>query len=500
MSTGTRPDTKHAEFFEAQCDAEDAILGAAFVDASCAVKLAGIVSPSDFRRPVEREIFRRVCKLYERSPDCDMRGIVGDLRKHELLDIDHNEAWIATLASRSNVNQAITHDAPELRRLANLLELQRVAAQAWSMTADPERITTAISGIDADVYSDAEKLLPTSVASLQQSYPQMRPPVVHGILRVGETANIIAPPKVGKSFLAGNLAWSVATGRPWLSHEVEQGRVLILDNELHPETLASRLTHMADKMQVSLEERDQVDVISLRGRLTPIVALDLVTSIDPGRYALVVLDALYRTIPEGTSENDNAGMMAMYNHLDALAERWQAAIVVVHHSSKGAQGDKALTDVGAGAGAISRAADTHIAIRPHETDGHHVLEAVTRSFKSPEPVSIAFEWPVWTATTLTPEVKRMGRQDTAAQAKADEAAMGEILDAIPTTKPIQQNLLIESLGIGIPRFKRLVGCLIKANSVEVVRRRKKGGKKSYVFYRKLESNSGCNSGCNSGTT
>jgi hypothetical protein len=140
-------------------------------------------------------------------------------------------------------------------------------------------------------------------------------------------------------------------------------------------------------------------------------------------------------------------MMRVYNHLDALAEQWQSSIVIVHHSSKGQQGDKALTDVGAGAGSISRAADTHIAIRPHETDGHFVLEAVTRSFKSPEPVSVKFEWPLWEATTLAPEVKRQTRQNVAAQQAADDSAISEILDRIPDGKPIMQSELFRRCGV-----------------------------------------------------
>ena len=54
----------------------------------------------------------------------------------------------------------------------------------------------------------------------------MRPVVVEGVLRHDETCNIIASTKVGKSFLGGNLAWCIATGTPWLSRKVKQGKVL----------------------------------------------------------------------------------------------------------------------------------------------------------------------------------------------------------------------------------------------------------------------------------
>jgi len=40
-----------------------------------------------------------------------------------------------------------------------------------------------------------------TVRELIAHYPQMREPVIHGLLRLGETMNIIAPPKTKKSFL-----------------------------------------------------------------------------------------------------------------------------------------------------------------------------------------------------------------------------------------------------------------------------------------------------------
>jgi AAA domain len=81
-------------------------------------------------------------------------------------------------------------------------------------------------------------IAPIPFGDFVRDYPEMRPEVIKGILRQGETMNIISSAKVGKSFLAGGMAWSVATGRDWLSHAVTQSKVLIIDNELHSETLA----------------------------------------------------------------------------------------------------------------------------------------------------------------------------------------------------------------------------------------------------------------------
>ena len=297
-------------------------------------------------------------------------------------------------------------------------------------------------------------------------------------------------------FLTAKVLFLAAALAPFLAAISTQGRVLIIDNELHQETLASRLYRIADGMKIDpqSEAYQNIDVISLRGQNIDINSLETrLAAIEPGTYTLAIVDALYRTLPQGTSENDNAAMMAIYNRLDHYAAKWDAAIAVVHHSSKGAQGDKSVTDVGSGAGAISRAADTHIVIRPHEKPELCVLECVTRSFKSPEPVSIKFTWPLWEAVTTVAEVKRVGRQNGEQQAKEDSTARQEILDAIPVEpKSIQQVKLREKFDFGVPKFARLIGGLVRDKKVKL--RRKTSGKRELVYYAKVKSDSGNDSG------
>jgi hypothetical protein len=344
---------------------------------------------------------------------------------------------------------------------------------------DPDEVERARRERAAEL--DGDIFRPVPVSQLCGEYPTLRQPVVEGILRRGETCNIIAAPKVGKSYLGCGLAYSVATGRPWLSYDTTRGRVLIIDNELHNETLASRLDAIAFAMQIPHADRDMVEVVSLRGRNMPVNAIGIRLQVEPSRYSLVIIDALYRTLPEGTSENDNAAMMRIYNEIDAFAARWNAAIAVVHHSSKGAQGEKTVTDVGAGAGSISRAADTHIAIRPHEENGLCVLEAVTRSWKSPEPVSIKYEYPIWTAVTTNPLVKQPTRRRADEQSKQDQADREYLLSLIPN-RGLVQNTIITNSGFGSNKCLRLLGQLKKAGNVDLKHKRKRGGKQKFKIW------------------
>jgi RecA-family ATPase len=199
-------------------------------------------------------------------------------------------------------------------------------------------------------------------------YPDRRPPIIEGLLRQGETMNLIAAPKVGKSWLSLGLPIAVATGEPWIgTFPTRRGKVLIIDNELHLETSAHRLRLMVQALNLPTALiGEAIHVVNLRGRLADLRQLGVgLKQIDRGRYALVIIDAFYRALPLGTDENSNAAVAELYNLLDTYADALGAGFTLIHHSSKGNQSAKSVTDVGAGAGAQSRAADTHVSLRPH---------------------------------------------------------------------------------------------------------------------------------------
>lgn len=270
---------------------------------------------------------------------------------------------------------------------------------------------------------------PVSVAELAKAFPRRSEPVVDGLVRRGETMNIIASPKTGKTWLVHALARAVSRGESWLEHSTQKGRVLICDAELHPGELHERLRVSlgADMMSAA------IDVLPLRGQGVDLNRLgEQLRGVGPGGYSLIVVDALYRFLPEGVSENDNSAMMRVYNSLDQIAARTQAAVAIVHHASKGDQSGKSVTDTGSGAGAISRAADSHLVIRPHQEEGLFVLQAVTRSFAQPADRSIRWRYPHWElvsdrpqlATRKTAAVERQQQLDAAAEAAIRDALAG----------------------------------------------------------------------------
>jgi len=134
--------------------------------------------------------------------------------------------------------------------------------------------------------------------------------------------------------------------------------------------------------------------MTLRGEWATLDDVEATVEAQPaGTWNVIALDAFYRFIPPGMRENENADMTQIYNQLDRIAKKANAAIVVVHHTTKGTQTEKSTMDVGAGAGAIGRATDTHVTFLRHRKDGYLVMNAETRSFKRPSPRVIHLDPP-----------------------------------------------------------------------------------------------------------
>ena len=240
---------------------------------------------------------------------------------------------------------------------------------------------------------------PLPLGTLKKRFPEMRPVLIDGFLRIGETMNIIAAPKTGKSWLVTQLCVCVASGTDWFGHVCTPGRVLIIDNELHEETSANRIPLVVEAMRRANPSLpnvdDMIDVWNLRGKWKSIADLSVwLPRFREAGYRMIVIDAFYRALPKDTDENDNGSIASIYNLIDTFAKQVGCSFVLIHHTSKGNQSQKSITDVGAGAGSQSRAADTHLILREHKDDGYLVLEAVVRSFPRQEPIVLQKAFPL----------------------------------------------------------------------------------------------------------
>jgi hypothetical protein len=308
------------------------------------------------------------CHFSSNDPLCDGR-VKSGIGVHDSFDV-----W-AYFNHGGNVSAAV-------KSAAELLGLSSVNSnQHQQVDAESEPIPETISA-----------------GELCESFKELKPTVIDELLRETETANYVSTSKANKTHAAIDLSLCIATGRMWLDRfVVSQGCVLYIDAELHRQTFAHRLAKVARARGILTDEfRGKIDVLPLRGNLKDLMALGpFFRRIPKGKYKAVVIDALYRLIPRGFDENSNADITAIYNRVDQYAELIGAAIICVHHATKGNQSGKSVIDIGSGAGAQARAVDSHITLRPHQEDNCVVMEAALRSFPPLPAMGLRWEYPVW---------------------------------------------------------------------------------------------------------
>jgi hypothetical protein len=148
-------------------------------------------------------------------------------------------------------------------------------------------------------------------------------------------------PKCCKSFLALDLAVSVASGAPCLRrYPVRQrGRVLLFPAEDSLAVVRRRLAGICAAAGVGFESLS-VDVIT-----EPVLRLDrdqdrerLAATVAAVRPVLLILDPMIRL--HRVDENDASQIAPLLSHLRELQRRFQVAVLLVHHARKDSHGSR----------------------------------------------------------------------------------------------------------------------------------------------------------------
>lgn len=255
-----------------------------------------------------------------------------------------------------------------------------------------------------------------------------RPVIIDGLLRAHDTMMLVGSTKSRKTFFMVQLILSVIGSIPLLGRYATSllGSVLYLDYELFEDDIIKRVEQTQRALGVPDEALDKLEYVSMRGKESTRIneVCDWLDREPPGKYSLVVFDAIYRAYPVGFMENENADFTMLMNRLDATSRRHGNAFILVHHSSKGSQAKKSNTDIGAGAGAQSRASDCHLTLVEH-SEGKVTMRASLRSFAPLEPVVLEFKYPVWSIDdnadpNLTTGLAHVGVQDVVALLKSEQ--------------------------------------------------------------------------------
>ena len=230
---------------------------------------------------------------------------------------------------------------------ANLLDfslkVKRAALErridAAMLARDPRKVRDLVN----EQESLREKHVLKSITSrlIRLSAMGDRPPAVdwliRGYLERDTVTQLFGDPGSGKSFVALDMALSIATGKDWYGYATQRGPVIYLAGEgtrgmqrrkeawlrhhaiedrSAPFWLSATATPLSDPAQHTALVTDIHAVITAAGESLPL---------------LIVVDTLARNFGPG-DENSTKDMSAFIAALDGLRERYHCCILLIHHS------------------------------------------------------------------------------------------------------------------------------------------------------------------------
>ncbi|GAB4371380.1 MAG: hypothetical protein Kow00128_19200 [Deltaproteobacteria bacterium] len=236
-----------------------------------------------------------------------------------------------------------------------------------------------------------EELFPAPLSILFSSdIPEPAPIIGDGILYPGTVAVIGGASKARKTWLALDLALSLASGTPFLSHAVpSKRRVLYLGGEgMEPKLKRDLMSAVAFKPGIEEADLDGLWTLATLGRVK-------IDSDAGGRwlfewampFEVIVIDPLYRFIAHG-KENSHEDQRALQDTLDRLKGAGKA-VVLCHHLRKTGQEDHGAQELrGAGLDAF---ADSVLILRRKRTatTDKTTLHYTLRNAPEPEPLELA---------------------------------------------------------------------------------------------------------------
>lgn len=180
-----------------------------------------------------------------------------------------------------------------------------------------------------------------------------RPPqewLVDGLIPEGSLCMIYGPSGHGKSFIALDVAHSVATGRAWLGHRIKAGPALYV--------LAEGVGGFPKRLAAWCEAKGMADPGPIRYIAEPVEFHDRkkiqelceLLEREEHRPSLIVVDTLHASL-NGGNENDQTDMGIFVDGCKALITAFGCSVILIHHTGwdtsreRGSSSTRAALDV-----------------------------------------------------------------------------------------------------------------------------------------------------------
>ena len=175
------------------------------------------------------------------------------------------------------------------------------------------------------------------------------PWLIDGLIRAGERSDMYGQAGAGKTYLALDMGFSIAQGKPWMGRNTLEGLVLYIASE-NPQSVEARMkayrTHLNYKGESLCIYKKPFDLFNSESDSNDLIEFINTTSKTKGKpFRLIIFDTLSKVMV-GANENLTADMNKVMAKIDRIISNAQAHCMVLHHTgkdpSKGARGSNSL--------------------------------------------------------------------------------------------------------------------------------------------------------------
>lgn len=319
-------------------DAEEAALGAAFLQRGAAEQVVSIVNPADFYKPAHQHIAHAVARLMaEEDPQCDVVTVAEQLRRDGLLE---DVGGVEYLLGLQNVTPAISaagryarivKDAAILRRLiGTAAEISELGYNAHDNPSGAivraGELLSRMDTVDAATLStlevaDVRALLASNLQTEQATLLTRSDGAA--LLYPGKMHVFQAEPSSGKTWLAlVGVAEVLAMG----------GAAGYLDFEDTAVGVLGRLRNLGVTDEVLAQRFYYANPV---GRFGPAERLSLNTALETLNLDLVVIDGVGEALSrEGLSEDKADDVIRWTDLVPRPIARTGAAVLMLDHVAK----------------------------------------------------------------------------------------------------------------------------------------------------------------------
>jgi len=260
---------------------------------------------------------------------------------------------------------------------------------------------------------------------------------------------LVSAPKIGKSWLSLQLVLAVATGGEVLGQKVKAGDALYLALEDNERRLQDRLRLLGADTTVRVGRADFATEWAL-SNAGGTEGIDAWLTAHPNAR-LVVVDVLERFRPRRSAKgNMYAEDYAAIAALKKLSDKHRVAILVVHHTRKGASDDPFATV--SGSQALTGGADGTLILERDRGESRGKLHLTGRDIKDDGEFVVEFEDCRWkmlgTANAVAPTYARQEILD-ALHAGMEPMTPTEVAEATGRKRAATQHLLKKMVHDGV---------------------------------------------------